>query len=36
MKLWNEWNGMPAELKTPDFSLNDFKRSLETMLFKQA
>ena len=30
-RLWNA-----AELRTPDISLNDFKRGLETMLFKQA
>ena len=26
------WNTLPAELKTPDISLLDFKRGLKTML----
>ena len=30
------WNALPAELKTPNISLLDFKRGLKTMLFKQA
>ena len=30
------WNALPAELRTPDISLNDFKRGLKAMLFKQA
>ena len=29
------WNALPAELRTPDISMNDFKRGLKTMLFKQ-
>ena len=30
------WNALPAELKTLNISLLDFKRGLKTMLFKQA
>ena len=30
------WNALPAELKTPNISLLDFKSGLKTMLFKQA
>ena len=34
--VWTEtWNALPAELKTPNISLMDFKRGLKTMLFKQ-
>ena len=34
--LGRDWNALLAELKTLDISLNDFKRGLKTMLFKQA
>ena len=34
--LGRDWNALPAELKTPNISLLDFKRGLKTMLFKQA